>query len=227
MGYLILMNDVCTDLEESNLLIGGSDPPANSRGQAQADQICSYFYDKIENVDLVFSSDATSIRKLVHKLRTQSKDQHLTSLKIRRTTALRERNFGVLTGCPMPLSSDLFSHTRIMAEDGESIFQCRTRIMKYVNGICQQFPEKTLLCVSHSFACQIAMNAILQKDHTFLTDFWQKKGSFIQLYFELSRYGIKWDFRCGHNTFSDTSYTQKQIYRALLGKQGALSHEGS
>ncbi len=221
-GKLILMNDVSTDVDVAELLVGDSDPVANQVGSQQADIISVFFNKKVPHADLVYSSDAVRLKKLVHKIRTNSKDQHLTSLKVRRLEGLRERGFGILNRTPLSLSSDLFSHTRIKAERGESIFECRVRAMSCIDRMVHRFGNKSILLVSHPFFCQIALNAILQKDHTILTTFWQDKGSFVILNFSPGTYGIKWEFESGNNAISDISYTQDQIYSGLLGKERAL-----
>jgi len=227
MGEIILLNDVSTDFDEAGLMTGDSDPPANALGQQQADIVSSYFNDKVAKVDLVFSSDATSLLKLVHKIRVNSKDRYLTSIENRRLTALGERNFGVLNGTPYPLSGELFSHTRLMPEKGESIQQCRIRAIQSISHMCETYSDKTLLLVSHPFICQIVMNAVLQREHTILTEFWNLKGSFVILKFNYEMLGIRWEFSRGYNSISDTSYTQDEIYSRLLGKEGPLPGQAS
>lgn len=222
MGRLILLNDVSTDLDEAQLLVGDSDPPANKQGKKEADVISAFFNDKIKNVDLIFSSDAQRLKKLVHNIRAESRDQSLTSLTPRRVEALRERSFGVLNRTPFRTESDLFHHTRIKSENGESVFECRVRIVKYIQGMAEKAGDKTMLFVSHPFTCQIAFNAILQKDHTLLTEFWMEKGSFVVFKFESGKYGIRWELENAYNAIVDSTYTQDEIYSRILGKKGAL-----
>ena len=223
MGKLILLNDVHTEADEAELLVGDSDLVASSEGQLQADVISTYFHEKVPSVDLVFSSDALRLRKLVHKLRTHSKDQKLTSVTPRRLEGLRERSFGVLNGTPLSLDSDVFSHTRIKPEQGESVFECRVRVVKCITEMVKRYPDSITLLVSHPFICQIAFNAVLQRDHTLLSMFWHDKGSFVVLVFKKGSYGIQWSFESGHNALADTSYTQDEIYRRLLGKERSFS----
>ena len=130
--------------------------------------------------------------------------------------------FGVLNRTPLSLDSDVFSHTRIKPEQGESVFECRVRVMKCINQLVKKCSDGTILLVSHPFICQIAFNALLQKDHTLLTEFWHEKGSFAVLVFKKGTYGIQWGFENGYNALADTSYTQDEIYRRLLGKKGAF-----
>ncbi len=223
MGTFILINDVSTEAEDGGLLVGSADPIASRKGNAEADIISTYFFSKIEEVDIVFSSDADRVRKLVHKLRISSKDNSLTSLSVRRLEALRERNFGILNGTHIPLESDLFSQTRIKAERGESIFECRVRMMKIISDLANKYPSKILLAVSHPFSCQIAFNAILQRDHTLLTKFWQEKGSFAAFQFSMGDHGgVRWELKSANNAFSNISYTQDEIYSRLLGRARSL-----
>ena len=222
MSKLVLLNDVSTELDEAKLLVGDADPPDSLTGKQQADVISTFFHEKVGSVDLILSSDAQRIKKLVHKIRADSKDQSLSSLTPRRLEALRERSFGVLNRTPYSLESDIFRHTRIKPEKGESIFECRVRIMKYVVDMVEKCRDKTILLVSHPFVCQIAFNAILQRDHTIVTDFWTRKGSFAILEFEFGRYGVRWKFDHAYNALADISYTQDEIYSRVLGKEGSL-----
>ena len=73
MGKLILLNDVLTELDEVLLLAGDTDSLDSATGKQQADVISSFFHEKIPNVDLVFSSDARRIKKLVHRIRVWMK----------------------------------------------------------------------------------------------------------------------------------------------------------
>jgi len=223
MGTLILLNDVSTAGDDAKLLVGDTDPAASMEGQDQADLISSYFIDHCTHIDLVYCSDALRLRKLVHNIRVHSKDSRISSLMPRRLEGLRERSFGVLNRSPLSLESDIFSHTRIKSEKGESVFECRARIMKWISSILEKNPSKKIVIVSHPFACQIAFNAMLQKDHTLLTRFWQEKGSFVFLDFEVSLYGVKWGFTGGYNALADRTYTQDEIYSQLLGKTRTFS----
>lgn len=222
MSKFVLMNDVSTELDESNLLVGDADPPASVKGTQQADIISTFFQEKVKDVDLILSSDAQRLKKLVHRIRADSKDQNLTSLTPRRLVVLRERSFGVLNRTPHTLESDIFRHTRIKPEKGESVFECRVRIMKYIVDVVEKCLDKTVLMVSHPFVCQIAFNAILQRDHTLVTDFWIQKGSFVILDFEFGKYGVRWKLDHAYNAISDTSYNQDEIYRGVLGKERSL-----
>lgn len=222
MGRLVLLNDVSTELDEANLLVGDTDPPHSSTGKQEADIISVFFLKKVHNIDLIFSSDAQRIKKLVHRIRADSKDRNLTRLTPRRLEALRERSFGVLNRTPYSFESDIFQHTRIKPEKGESVFECRVRIMKYIVKVVEKTVDKTTLLVSHPFVCQIAFNAILQRDHTLVTDFWTSKGSFVVFSFEFGRYGVRWKLDHAYNALSDLSYTQDQIYSGVLRKKGSL-----
>lgn len=219
MSQLIFMNDVSTDLEEEGLMPGSDNPAASELGNRQADEIVTYFYTKVEHIDILFSSDATRVLKLVHKLRLQSKDNRLVTNDVRKLKGLRERNLGVLNRSLIPWTSDLFCHSRILAEGGESILQCRARVMKCVISTCKECDDKRILFVSHPLLCQVAMNAILNKGHTLHTEFWQRKGSFMIFDFTKGKYGIKWEFQSAFNSFEDSAYSTGDIYHRLLSKE--------
>ncbi len=222
MGTLVLLNDVSTEINEAGFLVGDSNPAISVLGKQQAETISSFLLDKVD-IDVVARSDSSILHVLVHKIRLKSKGQHLTKADPKKLQGLRERNFGVLNNTQYPLTSAVFQHSRILPEKGESVMQCRSRLMVCLNGICNKNMGRTVLVVSHPFACQIITNVILQKGHTILTDFWQQKGSFIVFQFELGQFGIKWSFQSAYNSFVDQPYTQDQIYSKLLGKEGALS----
>ncbi len=222
MGTLILLNDVSTECDEAALLVGDADPSASMEGQDQCDIISSYFLENCPKIDFVYSSEALRLRKLVHQIRHNSKDSRISSLMPRRLEGFRERSFGVLNRTPLSLDSDVFSHTRIKPEKGESVFECRVRIMGCISMLIKKYPTKSVLIISHPFICQIAFNAMLQRDHTLLTHFWQEKGSFVMLDFEYGKYGVKWSFTNGYNAIADRSYTQDEIYSQLLGKERAF-----
>ena len=218
MGKLILLNDVSTDLDDVVLLASDITVPSNRTGNLQADIIANYVLEKVPVIDYIYHSDAIRIRKLVHKIRADYKGK-LQLGKTSTQALLRERNFGVLDRSPINFESDMFSHSRIKAENGESVSECRIRVIKVITEIISyQNYDKVILVVSHPFVCQIAFNALLQKPHTTLTQFWQEKGSFVILDYKKS-YGLQWSFLNGHNAVSNLSYTQEQIYNQILGNK--------
>jgi len=214
---------VSTDWDEAGLLIGNSDPSANIEGQDQADIISEYFLQHYSNIEFIYSSDATRLKKITHKIRVKSKDNKISSLTPRVFKDFRERNFGVLNRTSLSMESDVFSLSRIKPEGGESVFECRVRLMKIVLELLQQHKDRSILVISHPFACQIVLNVILQKDHTLLTSFWQNKGSFVALDYEYGKYEIKWNFKNGYNAIFNKTYNQNEIYSDLLGKKRAFS----
>lgn len=225
MSKLILLNDVHTELDDSGLITGTADPPASHLGNQQADTIASFLYSKVKTIDFLYNSDAKRILKLVHKLRGNSRDNHLASLDIRALLALRERNFGLLNRSPIAWTSDVFCHSRILAEEGESILQCRTRLTQCISRLCEKHKDKRIVIVSHPFSCQIAFNSLLHKGHTLNTEFWQTKGSFAIFNYTHGKYGIKWELESAFNSLADTSYSTEEIYSRLLGKKGTSADQ--
>ena len=216
MGKLILLNDVSTDLDDAVLLASDITVSANRTGNLQSDIIANYVLEKVPVIDYIYHSDAIRIRKLIHKIRADYKGKLGKSST---QVFLRERNFGVLDRSPINFESDMFSHSRIKAENGESVSECRIRIIRVITEIISyQNYDKVILVVSHPFVCQIAFNALLQKPHTTLTQFWQEKGSFVILDYKKA-YGLKWEFISGHNAISDLSYIEKQIDSQILGNK--------
>ena len=220
MGQVIVLNDVQSVMDKDGL-IANNGAVASPLGEKQSLQISSFLSTKVKQLDLIAASDATRLNKLVHNVRITIKTSKGQTVDLRSSEALRERNFGVLTGSMFSIDSDLFNHSRICAEKGESVAQCRGRLMKFVKGVCK--PHIRILIISHPFACQIISNTILGKKHTELTSFWFKKGSFLVLKTKEGKFGITWKADNGYNAISDTVHTVEKIYSHLLGSKGSQS----
>ena len=216
MGIVVLVNDVKTDLDDHGLIVGNSDPAPNKDGKEQAVKIASYIYEKVPYLNVMLASQSERVAKLLHHVRTKSK--FLLSLPIKYSDALQERDFGVLTGSKYDLNSDIFHHSRITAEDGESVSQCRDRAMLFLESAVTQNARH--LVVSHPFLCQIVTNSVLRKSHTTLTSFWLSKGSFVVFDIVSGRYGLKWVFQDAFNGLLDRQYTSEEIYSDILGPEG-------
>jgi broad specificity phosphatase PhoE len=176
---LVLLNDIECDLDEAGLMTGDSDSPATPNGDKQALCIAVNLHKHVDHLDVMMASPAVRLRRLIHCIRLQSPKEYLTRNKVVYLSALKERNFGVLNGTVIDLSSDLFTNTRICAEGGESIAQVRARIMPVFEKICQE--SQTVLVVTHPFVCQIAFNSLMGRKQVSMDDFWFKKGSMIIL----------------------------------------------
>lgn len=172
---IALLNDVECEMDVADLVVGNSDDPATPQGEKQAITIATNLHRHLGQVDALAASKAIRVAKLVHNIRMKSKDAYLTKIKVRYLDALAERSFGVLNGSRINIESDLFKHSRITAEDGESIAMVRKRMVDTIDALRQG--GKSVLIVSHPFACQIAFNALLGESHILLSNFWFKKGS--------------------------------------------------
>ncbi len=215
MGKLVLLNDVSTEAEEGGLFLGCSDTPASKLGDTQSNTVGVFFNSKVPLIDVIIASDAVRLKRMVHKIRTNSKDQHLTKVNIILLQALRERDFGVLNRTPIKNNSDLFSHSRISAEQGESVLQCRTRVMKCIEELCNKYSDKSILIVSHPLVCQIITNVALQKNLTSRSIFWNEKGSFVILDFNHGKYGLQWKFKNAYNAILDKEYSSEKFHHRL------------
>lgn len=216
MGTLVLMNDVETNDHVDGLIGGNPHVGLTKAGKLQCTTVPQYLHKKVKRIDVVACSDAPWLITLVHYVRSKAGNKEILRASPQYTESLRERNFGVLIGSRYSLDSDLFKHTRICAEKGESIAQCRRRAMLFVKGICVKFPKKTLLLISHSFTCQIISNVILNKDHTILSEFWLTKGSFVRFNYKAEGAAIhRWKFVDAYNAVSDRSYTEEKLYSRL------------
>ncbi len=217
MGQVTFLNDVESTLDNDSL-IAGYKTPASKAGEKQSLQISSFLGKKIKQLDLIAASDAVRLNKLIHNIRITIKTSKGAAVDLRLSESLQERYFGVLVGSKFSLDSDLFSHTRICAEKGESVAQCRDRLMKFVKGVCKS--HLRVLIISHPFACQVMTNVILGKKHTVLTSFWFKKGSCMSYNTKEGKFGITWKPENAYNAVSDTVYTVEKIYSKLLGADG-------
>ena len=106
----------------------------------------------------------------------------------------------------------------VTEEQNENYDEDRERVMRFIDAMCKT--NMRILVVSHPFVCQIIMNVILRKNHTSLTSFWLRKGSFAIFESQSGHYGINWRFKDAYNTFVDRQYTCEEIYSDLLGKEG-------
>ncbi|KKN14322.1 hypothetical protein LCGC14_0997240 [marine sediment metagenome] len=173
---LLLLNDVHSEWDDYGFLIGGSDIPADTLGKEQSIEIAQKITSMF-SVNRILTSDAMNLLKLLHYLQTNSKKSLEGAVVY--TDTLRERNFGVLSGTTHPLTSEIFTHSRICSESGESVSQCKDRAMTAIKKFCDKYPVGINLIVSHPFVCQIVSNVLLSVSLTEVGDFWFQKGSFI------------------------------------------------
>jgi broad specificity phosphatase PhoE len=205
---LALLNDVECTLDVANLVVGDTDDPATENGELQALTIASSIGDHLEKIDILAASKANRLSRLIHYIRVKSRDGYLTKVKVRYLDALSERSFGVLNGSRINIDSDLFRHSRITAEDGESIFMVRKRMVNVIESIHN---SNSCLVISHPFACQILFNVLLSRSHIALTEFWFRKGSLSILKKETG-----WQFVKAVNLLENKEYTLDDIYAQLL-----------
>ena len=175
MGKLILLNDVHTEMSGNDFLVSGVDVPADKLGETQSIKIAAHITSKI-NIDHILASDALCLMKLLHCIRINSKNTFDRSIVY--TDALRERDFGVLSGTKYSLKSEIFTHSRICPEGGESVNQCQERAMRAVRTFCEKHQGNNLI-VSHPFTCQIITNVLSNRSLTWLSDFWLRKGAYL------------------------------------------------
>lgn len=213
MGYLALLNDVHTILDDDGLLLGHSEVVASSLGVDQSVKIGLEIHKHLKGITHIAASDALHLGTLLHHIRSKSPNAYLTNIKVQYLESLRERGFGVLDGAYHSLESELFVHTRMCAEGGESIAQVRERVSK----TCQAMGDsaRNTLVISHSHTCQILSNLYLGKPHSTLTQFWLRKGAMIQFGFRRDKRRTYWDFKQAWNLLDKVSYSVDDIYSSL------------
>lgn len=172
-----MLNDVDCELDKYNMLTGYLDPPVSQFGRQQSIQISQFVFKLFPVFDIVLASRLVRSVKLLHQIRLLCR---IKSPHIRYSENLSERNFGVLNGTKFSsgLQSDLFRHSRICAEGGESVAQCVDRSMKFLRQSIAG-NKFDILCLSHPFLCQIICNSICNVKQTILTQFWLNKGAML------------------------------------------------
>jgi len=218
MPTITLMNDVSVYNNEdraSSYIVGQLDHSASDEGLRQSSIIGKYFNSIVADINFIMYSDAQRLSMLLHHIRTRSKDQYLLMVKTQKTPRLRERCFGVLEGTQYTYKSDIFQHSRICAEGGESIAQARDRSMERIQYVCEHKSSYHALIVSHPFICQIICNLFARQKLTRLTNFWLHKGSFAT--FETTQVG--WDFKMAHNALKE------QQYRLMYGGNESIYND--
>jgi broad specificity phosphatase PhoE len=219
MGMVTIVNDVVTDMDAARLVVGSSNPSPNKEGEEQATQVAKFLNIKLSRVTGILASDANRVARLVTQIRTQSNDRLLLGRPVKYLHHLRERNMGLVTGTPYNFDSDLFAHSRVLAEKGESVSQCRERLISCLEREVSETDR--LIVVSHPLACQIIANVYLNQIHTILTSFWFAKGSCMTFDTKMTKSGsLRWELQDAFNAIVGCSYSQDEVYNDLLGSEG-------
>lgn len=213
MGRLVLINDVSTNVEENGLIVGSSQVEASIEGEKQAIEIAKRLSTRIGKITSITSTDALRVARLVHQIQARCNIMG----KVFYHHNLQERNFGVLTGTRFSINSDIFTHTRICAEGGETIRQCQDRALSFIKKTCSN-DGMHVLSVSHPFLCQIITNSLYGQALTLLTRFWFKKGSVIENKFHPSQFGLEWkkDQIKIYNLLEKKDYSFTDIYDSVI-----------
>lgn len=173
LDKLYLLNDVEAEGENAGLIVGSADAAVTPTGKQQAVKIGQKLSEIVQEIGIIAASDAQRLVSLLHHIRAKTKPKNH---RVRYSTALRERSFGVYQQTVFSLSSDIFRYSRITAENGESINQCSKRVMQFVSQLDSD-NISTGLIVSHPFVCQIICNCLCHWKITLLSQFWLNKGS--------------------------------------------------
>lgn len=221
---LSFVNDVFAWEDDSSILIGQADPLPTDTGNRQALLVAQSINKNLRDIDCLLTSGAKRLSKLLHNLRGASTGYYLLRTHPKTSKNLLERSFGVLQGTQHSFSSDIFTHTRICPEGGESIAQCRDRVIQLVQDHCTRKEYRHILMLSHPFLCQVLCNFLARQTLTRLTNFWMHKGSYVT--FKLDDVG--WCFEFAYNALVKKSYSSvgddvESIYnnRQFVGKLDA------
>ncbi len=164
MTHWILVRHGATDWNREGRQQGQADPPLNSEGEAQADQVARQL--KGQTIDAVWSSD------LSRALETANRIARVHGLKVRADSRLREVNQGAWEGL---LSADIAASFpgELLAlrehpldarpPEGESVGELAERAMACVREIAALYADGSVVLVSHglTLACLLcALQAI-------------------------------------------------------------------
>lgn len=205
---MVLLNDVETELSRQGLTAGDLESTLTSDGESQCERIAKSIVETFRAFDFLLCSSSKHINKLMHRVLSYQKS--LNSSRIKISSSLKERNFGVLNGSKLDLQSDLFTHTRICAENGESVNQCTQRAINFL----KPYLDKKLsgvMVISHSFMCQYISNFLLQQKANKMLNFWSKKGACLELKYQIGQYNLVWDFNKAYNFVEKTEFSLQDI----------------
>lgn len=215
MALLFLLNDVQNDLDEEHLISGDSETDASELGEKQSIEISEAIQKHITDVSFIAQSPASHILKLLHQIKIKSPGQRLTRVRCVTDGGLKERSFGVLNGSQHSLQSDLFTHSRICAENGETIAQCKDRIVNAIQTSSGWKTDRSGLFVSHPFACQIFTNHVLGLPQTLLCPFWFTKGALLSLERQQGKYNFVYKFHKAIHLLSNKEYQESDLKVAI------------
>ena len=213
MGSIYLLNDIETTLHEAGLIVGDQEDKLTTVGQNQSVMFAQKIAPKLKDIKIIYSSPASYLSKYIHYIRSTNKK--LTPLSPLMSSAFKERSFGVFNGSKYSINSDMFNHTRIKAEQGESINECRLRVMQSLGKISKFAARKNVLILSHPFVCQIMTNVLLNKDHTILSEFWLTKGSMSRIKVQLDKGSLIYKIAETYNAISNKTYPAEALYSRL------------
>jgi len=183
--HIILLNDVNTEDDRPGVSFFSKDSVVSKIGQQQSLAIAKYLLDI--SLDMIVASTACSISRLLHNLRQRGGKPLSTStgssvvmksIPVYYSEELNDRDFGVLNGTIIPPESDIFKHSRVCAEGGESIEQCRLRSFSCVRSYLDKYPDKNIAFVSHQNVCQILFNVLSNQSITHFDELWKFKGTY-------------------------------------------------
>lgn len=213
MGSIYLLNDVETALHAEGLIVGDQDDVLTKNGQDQCLLFSKKIAHKLKDIRSIYASPASYLKKYIHHIRSTNKK--MVPLSPVFSEGFKERNFGVFSGSKCSIKSDIFNHTRVKAEGGESINECRTRTMKPFTKITNLAVKKNILIISHPFVCQIITNVVLNKDHTILSEFWLTKGSMCRIKVKTDKGSLSYKIAETYNAISDKAYSEETLYSRL------------
>lgn len=205
MARLTLINDVYHLFSDQSLLGILPNAKPTEKSERQCSDILRYLA-TVEQYDIFLYSTAEIFVSLSHSIRTTCLK---TLNKVFKSSYCDERSFGVMTGATLDLSSDVFRNERICCEKGESVRQCKERIMGYLSSFLAT--NKDIVCLSHPHVCQIMANFLLNRAITTHSAFWHKKGSVLTVDYYFSSRGIAYNFRDAFNCIENKIYTADLI----------------
>lgn len=204
MPKIVLINDVAHFNSEHGLLGVPEDAVPSTAGVNQISAIVNKIREYPKSHGII-CSNSTLVDELMHRIR---RNCVVHQDMIFRTECWRERDFGVMTGSVLSHTSDVFCHERVCTEGGESIKMCRDRALGFIKKV---FGDKSIICISHPYLCQIVSNVFLNKQLTYLGDFWHKKGSISMLDYDFFKGATSYNFNEAYNCLEKKHYSPLEI----------------
>lgn len=145
---LLLVRHGQTEHSAQHLYSGSSNPPLDETGRRQAELVAA----RLIGVDAVLCSPSARARETAEICAKK------LGLGVRSDAGLKELDFGVWEGLSFDeaaerdpeLHAKFLSDPTVAPPGGESLNKVHRRVKKTLEGICERYPDQTVLVVTHT-----------------------------------------------------------------------------